>query len=146
MLLLCGWWRQSAVGFGGLINFIWIYPNDQSSNSNIKTMEGKMRLLFAVKKLTNIIWRCLIGVVAISSRKQNKKNLDFLLFTGALISNLVDGHLKYYSPTVKDGKTFFLVFCVLWITVYSLSTRCKILGRMFCHLQRSVNSTLALPT
>jgi hypothetical protein len=35
--------------------------------------------------------------------------------------------LKYYLPIIANGKTFVLVFCVLWITVLSLSTRHKVL-------------------
>ena len=50
--------------------------------------------------------------------------------------------LKYYLPTIADGKTFVLVFYVLWISVYSLSTRHKRLGKKFCLLQWLVNSTL----
>ena len=51
-------------------------------------------------------------------------------------------HIKYNSPTVAEGKTFILVFCVLYIDSTKLFTRHKRLGWKFCHLQWSVNSTL----
>ena len=47
-----------------------------------------------------------------ATHKNRGLPLDFI--------NLWLGHacvVKYYSPTIADGKTFVLVFCVLWITV-----------------------------
>ena len=49
---------------------------------------------------------------------------------------------KHYIWFFADGKTFVIVFCVLWIDSTQLFTRRKRLGQKFCHLQQSVNSTL----
>ena len=54
--------------------------------------------------------------------------------------------LKHYSQIVAEGKTFVLVFWVLYIESTQLFTRRKRLRQKFCPLQRSVNSSLTKTT
>ena len=76
--------------------------------------------------------------------QQNKLILPVTCRNKGLVLYVIclDNLLNYYSPTVADGKTFVLVFCILQIDSTQLFTRRKRLGRKFCHLQQSVNSTL----